>query len=527
MASMLDLFANDNELSQDPSGNRLGAQYEALRSAVSAMGAVVCTLDSRGRLQFVNRAGEQLMGWRQEELAGEDILARIGLINRATSARLLRQIVRSGKAVRPEDAVIRVHNGQTIPVSYILKPILDNRTPAGAILIILDRREQCRLEEQLRQAQKMETVGQLAGGIAHDFNNLLTVITGYGELLHEVVDPAWTAQVGIIIETARRAADLTQHLLKFSRRQGLEPQQIGLNQILGQVDKILRRLIGEHIKLSNRLESGLPLIQADPGQIEQVILNLAINARDAMPQGGQLTITTRLAQVDKFWVGRHSKMEPGQYVLLEVSDTGLGMDEATQQRIFEPFFTTKSQNGGTGLGLATVYSIVKQSNGAIQVVSQPGQGTCFRVYFPPIGGDAPPDRKASLENDTAQGGSETILVVEDLGELRHMIQAILENKGYEVLTAANGVDALKLANAHKGRINLMLTDMVMPEMGGLELSEKFLARHPETKILYISGYTGTVDLDGSTLGVQRDFLQKPFNPAILAQKVRKLLDSRH
>ncbi|MEE8584949.1 MAG: ATP-binding protein, partial [Acidobacteriota bacterium] len=510
----------------DPSGNRLGAQYEALRSAVSALGAAVCTLDSRGRLQYVNRAGEQLLGWRQEELAGEDILARIGLINRATTARLLRQIVRSGKAVRPENAVIRVHNDQTIPVSYILKPILDNRTTAGAILIILDRRERCQLEEQLRQAQKMETVGQLAGGIAHDFNNLLTVITGYGELLREVVDPAWRSQVGIIIETARRAADLTQHLLKFSRRQGLEPQPIGLNQVIGQVDKILRRLIGEHIQLSSRLESGLPRIQADPGQIEQVILNLAVNARDAMPEGGQLTIKTRSAQIDKFWVGRHSKMEPGRYVLLEVSDTGLGMDEATQQRIFEPFFTTKSQNGGTGLGLATVYSIVKQHNGAIQVVSQPGQGTCFRIYFPSIGGDAPPDRIVGLESDAAQGGSETILVVEDLGELRHMIQAILEGKGYEVLTAANGVDALKLANAHNGKINLMLTDMVMPEMGGLELSENFLAQHPETKILYISGYTDTVDLDGSTLGEQRDFLQKPFNPGSLAQKVRQLLDSR-
>ncbi len=526
MASMLDLFANDNELSMDPSGHQLGAQYEALRSAVCALGATVCTLDSRGRLQYVNASGERLLGWRQEELAGEDILARIGLINRANSSQLIRQIARSGKTVRPEAAVIRVHNGQTIPISYILKPILDDRSPAGAILILLDRREQCQLEEQLRQAQKMETVGQLAGGIAHDFNNLLTVITGYGELLREVVNPVWASQVGIIIETARRAADLTQHLLAFSRRQGLKLQPICLNKLVGQVDKILRRLIGEHIQFKNRLESGLPRIEADPGQIEQVILNLVINARDAMPEGGQLTITTRSAQVDKFWVGRHSKMAPGQYVSLEVADTGLGMDEATQQRIFEPFFTTKGKNGGTGLGLATVYSIVNQNNGSIQVVSQPGQGTCFRIYFPPCGTDAPSARLTSLESDSAQGGSETILVVEDLGELRHMIQAVLESKGYEVLTAANGVDALKLAHAHKGTINLMLTDMVMPEMGGLELSEHFLDRHPETKILYISGYTDTVDLDGSSLGVQRDFLQKPFNPANLTQKVRQLLDSR-
>jgi two-component system cell cycle sensor histidine kinase/response regulator CckA len=383
-------------------------------------------------------------------------------------------------------------------------------------------------ENQLRQSQKLEAVGQLAGGIAHDFNNLLTVITGYSDLLLVHLDQGDPTRLKVeeIKKAGERAASLTRQLLAFSRKQVLQPRVLNLNAIVADTEKMLRRLIGEDVGVLTVLDPSLGQTKADPGQIEQVLLNLTVNARDAMPQGGKLTIETSNVYLDNQYARRHIAVRPGNYVMLAVSDTGSGMNAETQAHIFEPFFTTKEQEKGTGLGLSTVYGIVKQSGGHIWVYSEIEKGTTFKVYLPRVDDvpqiDAAPDTLTDLPL-----GRETVLLTEDEHPVRHLARVILEMSGYQVLEAAGGDEAISIYEEHKGQIDLLITDVVMPKMSGPELAQSLETLSPGIKVLYLSGYTDDAIIRHGLLDQGMAFLQKPFTPEALTRKVREVLDSTH
>ena len=382
--------------------------------------------------------------------------------------------------------------------------------------------------EQLRQAQKMEAVGRLAGGVAHDFNNLLTAILGYAELLavRSDLDPSARQNVETIQKAGRQAAAVTHQLLAFSRKQILQPRVIDLNALILDFEKILRRVIGEHIELCNGPRAANARVRADPNQIEQVILNLGVNARDAMPKGGRITIRTANVEFNAAEARRQAPdMEAGPYVLLEVSDTGHGMDDETKTRIFEPFFTTKGPGKGTGLGLSTVYGVVKQSGGTVCVDSMPGAGCTFRVYLPLEAGDLEENRpKTVLPMHKPSRQAETVLVVEDEEIVRELVCAVLTDSGYDVLCAPNGTEGLRMSDEHRGKIALMITDVVMPQMGGLELAREVSARRPETRVLYVSGYSEDDMSEQGILAADLEFLEKPFTPQALTRKVRAVLN---
>jgi PAS domain S-box-containing protein len=382
-----------------------------------------------------------------------------------------------------------------------------------------------RSEEQLRQAQKMEAVGKLAGGIAHDFNNLVTVINGHTALSMRRLgqdDPLYR-KLEVIKEAGDRAASLTRQLLAFSRKQILQPKVLDLNHVIFETNKILQRLIGEDIDLFTRLMPDLGKVKADPGQIEQVLMNISVNARDAMPKGGKLTIETANVEIDGSYASRHLSIRPGRYVMLAVSDTGCGMDAQTQERIFEPFFTTKEVGKGTGLGLSTVYGIVKQSGGSIWVYSEVGQGTTFKIYLPCVDSPAEEFRTSAAETKT-QTGTETVLLVEDEEMVREMTREILQESGYRVIEAKHGPEALLVAGQHLGPIHLMLSDVVMPQMSGRELAEKLTPIRREMKVLYMSGYTDDAIVHHGVLDEGMAFIEKPFTPNALARKLREVLN---
>lgn len=376
--------------------------------------------------------------------------------------------------------------------------------------------------EQLRQSQKMEAVGQLAGGVAHDFNNLLTVITGYSEIGLRRMSPADPMRRNMeeIKKAGDRAASLTRQLLAFSRKQMFQAKVIDLNSVVSDMDKLLRRLIGEDIDLVSLLAPSLRKIKADPGQIEQVLMNLVVNARDAMPRGGKLTIETSNVFLDQT-LKSHPSTKPGRYLLLAVSDTGVGMDAETRKRIFEPFFTTKEVGKGTGLGLATVYGIVTQSGGNIIVYSEPGHGTTFKVYLPVADELAADDVDKKMQE--IPRGQGTILLVEDEDLVRDLAAELLETTGYEVLTAANGVEALRVSTDYMGEIDLLITDVVMPQMGGRELAERLVELRPQTRVLYMSGYTDDAIVRHGVLDDQMSFIQKPFSLDLFALRVSDML----
>jgi PAS domain S-box-containing protein len=392
--------------------------------------------------------------------------------------------------------------------------------------IVEDVTERRRLEEQLRQAQKTEAVGRLAGGVAHDFNNLLTIIIGYSDLLSEKLSAGDGRRLPVeeIKKAADRAASLTRQLLAFSRKQVLQPHILDLKSLLTNVDEMLRRMIGEDIELVTHLPSGLGRVKADPGQIEQVIMNLAVNARDAMPQGGQLTLEAANVELDSSYASSHESVLPGHYVMIAMSDTGIGMDAETQAHIFEPFFTTKGQGKGTGLGLATTYGIVKQSEGHIWVYSEPGKGTTFKVYLPRIDQAVEVIAPTRALVDELSRGSETILLAEDEEAVCSLVRGVLESRGYDVLKTKGANEALEIGERHKKHIHLLLTDVVMPQMSGRELAEHLAPLHPETKVLYMSGYTDSAVVHHGLLDPGTTFLQKPFTPDALTLKVREVLD---
>ena len=478
-----------------------------------------------------NRVVLQSHGFRSvDEIVGKSDFQLPGL-TRAEAASFIRRDREVMERDQPQLGMIEPMTRADGSVVWLETSKLPLHDAHGQVIGVLgtwqDITERRRLEEQLRQSQKMEAVGQLAGGVAHDFNNLLTVILGYSEMLLAML-PGEAEHLRESLEAIRdageRAAALTRQLLAFSRKQVLEPRIVNLNDVVAQAEKLLRRLIRENIVLTTVLAPDLEMVRVDPGQIEQVLMNLAVNARDAMREGGRLTIETRMVEVTAQHVGADAECPPGRYVQLSVTDTGHGMTPEVQARIFEPFFTTKQPGHGTGLGLATVYGIVKQSGGRITVYSEVGFGTALHIFLPAVTGSAVAAVAASDEQ--SHGGAETVLLVEDEQPVRALARQSLERRGYQVLEAGNGREAIEVADSHAGPLHLLITDVVMPEMSGRQLVELLLPRRPGLKVLLMSGYTEDAVVRHGIADAKANFLQKPFTLSGLAKKVRDVLDRR-
>jgi two-component system, cell cycle sensor histidine kinase and response regulator CckA len=495
-----------------------------LRSIAEHSPAGIVTTDIQGRVTYWSPRAEELLGYQSDEMLGRPV-SEVQRGGRAEARSLMRRLRAEGR-IREHEAEIRARDGRWVECRFSLALLRDSSgTEIGTLAILEDTTERKRLEAQLRQAQKMEAIGRLAGGIAHDFNNLLAVIMGHSDLIRSVLrkGDALAHDVEQIRRASERAATLTRQLLAFSRRQFLQPQVIDVNTLVGNLATMLRRLIGEDVRLDLRLDPQAGRVSADPGQLEQVIMNLAVNARDAMPQGGRLTLETAQAMLDRAFVAAHPGSSSGPHVRLSIHDTGCGMSPEVLSHLFEPFFTTKEPGRGTGLGLSTVYGIVKQHRGYIDVTSEPGRGTSFGVYLPRIDARATPERAAPREQPQP-GGHETVLFVEDEVAVRDLVQRVLSNGGYTVLAAGDGAEALGVVEAHAGPIHLVVTDVIMPGMGGPELAARVRARHPAVRLIYVSGYTADQLHAQTELGADAILLAKPFTSQELLRKVREVLD---
>ncbi|GAC1682463.1 MAG: hypothetical protein NVS9B3_00070 [Gemmatimonadaceae bacterium] len=500
----------------------------ALHALVDASPLAILAVDAERRVTLWNAAAESLFGWKAAEVVG----ARLPIVLEPTlgesSSRPMVTALAPGVSeleLRP-----RTKSGVVLDVSLSTGVLRDAAGEAdGFIALVRDVTERKRLEAQLRQAQKMEAVGRLAGGVAHDFNNVLTAIKCYSGLLLQSLGPdsVHGDDVREIERAAGRAAALTGQLLAFSRRQILRRRVVDLNEAVIGLEQMLRRLVREDIALAFRRAGTLGKIFTDPGQMDQVLMNLVVNAADAMPRGGTITVETADAMLDDAYFLRHRvDAAPGPYVMLSVSDTGIGMDAETQAKIFEPFFTTKTGGGpsGTGLGLSTVYGIVKQSNGFVWVYSEVGKGTTFKVFLPREDSLVARDGTDAIAEEQDRG-SETILVAEDDDAIRPLMRRLLERRGYRVLEARHGVQALELAERQQSAIDLLVTDVVMPELGGRELAENLVRATPDLRVLFMSGYTDDVVLRRGLVDVRVPFLQKPFSSSAFARKVREVLDA--
>ena len=494
-------------------------------ATLSGIADGVVVADPDGRVTFLNPVAETLTGWPRADAKGkpsDQVLklltqqAREPIENPVTRALRVRILI-GGQ----QPAILVSRSGSEAPVEHTASPVRDDSGELqGAVLVFRDISKRMQLEQQATHASKMEAVGRLAGGVAGDFNNVLTVVTGYAELLRTEI-PATNPMrrfVDEIIYAGERAAALTRHLLAFSRGATAQPRVLDLNTVISNMEPMLRRLLGQNIELILLSTPGIGRIKADPAQIEQVIVNLATNSRDAMPRGGKLILETANVDVEAT-AGQNIGVKPGPYVMLAVSDTGVGMDTETRSRLFEPFFTTKAPGGGSGLGLATVYGAIKQADGYVTVYSQPNCGTIFEVYLPRV--------KEALEEPARKGsakGSETILLVDDEEGVRKLVFAVLKSHGYDVMEAANGVAALAAYEKNGHKVDMVLTDVVMPQMSGFELGKQLGERSPGLKILYMSGFRDNAT--GAASGdAPRAFLHKPFTPDVLLSKVREVLDN--
>ncbi len=501
---------------------RASEQKFARAFRASPIAITLATLQE-GRFLEVNDGFLRLTGYTREEVIGRRG-SDLNLWENAEERERISALLEKQQEVRDFEARIRRKNGEIADTTMSAEVVEVGGIPC-LLVVSADVTERKLLEAQLRQSQKMEAVGQLAGGVAHDFNNLLGVIIGYSDMLLEELDEKdpRSRKADAILRAAQRASNLTRQLLAFSRKQMLLPKVLDLNQVVADIQSLLGRLIGEHIILQTICDPQLGHVKADPGQIEQVIMNLAVNARDAMPQGGKLIIETANADLDDSYSRTHAPVAPGPYVLLSVSDTGVGMTDAVRARIFEPFFTTKEAGKGTGLGLATVYGIVKQSRGYIWAYSEPGKGAAFKVYLPRVDQPLEQPRVPRAERQQAKPG-ETVLLVEDDAELLDLTAAYLRACGYHVLIARSGTEALQLAAGHAAPIHLLVSDIVLPGLNGLELARQLSSRRSELKILLVSGYSNIEHLDPAVPQGLFELIQKPYRREDLTRRVRALLD---
>jgi PAS domain S-box-containing protein len=486
----------------------------------------IFSVDRAGRIVLANPKAVEMFGYSRDELLGSPIEILLPEGKRQHHTQQRTDYVEHPRT-RPMgigmELAGRRKDGREFPVEVSLSYI-ETEEGLFAIAFVNDISQRKQLEEQLLQARKMDAVGRLAGGVAHDFNNMLTVIEGYNRMILDDLSPIdplrdWAEEIH---RSAERAAALTQQLLAFSRRQIIQPRVMNVNTVVVHTEKMLRRLIGEDVDLNLQLATDTGNIKADPSHIEQAIVNLVVNGRDAMPFGGRMTIETCNVTLDEHYSRSHMGVQPGPFVMIAVTDTGQGMDAETKRRIFEPFFTTKAQGKGTGLGLATVYGTVKQVGGDIWVYSEPGKGTTIKMYFPRVPESV---RTASDEEalpPVAEQG-ETILVVEDEKSVRELTVRILRKLGYSVLVAAGGEEAIQISASYSGKISLLLTDVVMPNMSGRQVADHLLAIRPDLKVLYLSGYTDTTVVHHGVLEKGLDFLPKPFSRDVLAKKIREIL----
>jgi two-component system cell cycle sensor histidine kinase/response regulator CckA len=493
----------------------LERREEHYRSLIEHSLDLISILNVDGTIRYVSPSHERVLGYRLDELVGQNVFA---FIHPDDLAGVKENFTRSEGAASLE-CRFRHKDGSWRMMESFGRNLSHVPGVSGLVVNSRDVTDRKRLEEQLHHSQRLEAVGRLAGGVAHDFNNLLMIITGYSQMLLDGMhagDPV-RADLEQVVKAAERATDLTRQLLAFSRRQVVRPVILNLNSLVHDMDRMLRRVIGEDIELNASFAADLKTVRADPGQIEQVVLNIAVNARDAMPNGGKLTLETANLQLTEELARAHPAQKLGHYVMLSLRDTGFGMDGEVLSRLFEPFFTTKEK--GTGLGLSTSYGIIKQSGGDIWVDSKPGQGTTFRIYLPVAEEAAEPAE--APRGSPVPGGAETILLVEDEDGVRRVVETMLTRHGYNVLSTASCQEAMAFAEGYAGRIHLLITDVVMPGMSGRAMAETLTAQRPETKVLYVSGYGGPIESD-TTSG----FLQKPFTTAELARKIRELFKEK-
>jgi len=501
------------------------SKYQMIVERVAAI-SYIAELGMNGAWRYVSPQIESILGYTQEEwLMDSGKWVRHVHPDDIASVEEAENMCQAGQAFQAEYRLMR-KDGRVIWVSdsaVVIQGADETPLMEGIIVDITERKQ---LESQLQQSRRMEAVGRLAGGIAHDFNNLLTIIKGYTELAMQRKDAteAVRADIERIDDASERAAGLVKQLLAFSRKQVLQPKNLDLNGIVLGLEKLLRRLIGEDIEMKTAVSAGLGTIKADPAQVEQVVMNLVVNARDAMPNGGTMIVETSNIDLDRAYAREHVAMKAGRYVMLAVTDTGMGMSPETVAHIFEPFFTTKSSGKGTGLGLATVYGIVKQSGGYIWVYSEPGKGSTFKVYFPRVDEEAERNYRIPTKVSTKRG-TETLLLVEDDEAVRELADTILSTQGYKVICADGPKKAQEIADKKGKEIDLVLTDVIMPTMSGHELARKLMAKNGKMRVLYMSGYTDNVIAQGGVLEEGLAFLQKPFTPRALVEKVREVLDA--
>jgi two-component system cell cycle sensor histidine kinase/response regulator CckA len=489
----------------------LERREEHYRSLIEHSLDLISILNVDGTIRYVSPSHERVLGYRLDELVGQNVFTFI----HPDDLSGIKESFARGDGAASLESRFRHKDGSWRMLESFGRNLSHVPGVSGLVVNSRDVTDRKRLEEQLHHSQRLEAVGRLAGGVAHDFNNLLMVITGYSQMLLDGMhagDPART-DLEQVVKASERATDLTRQLLAFSRRQVVRPAILSLNVLVHDMDRMLRRVIGEDIELIASFAPDLKTVRADPGQLEQVVLNVAVNARDAMPNGGKLTLETANVQVTEEFTRAHPAPKVGSYAMLSMRDTGFGMDAEVLTRLFEPFFTTKEN--GTGLGLSTSYGIIKQSGGDIWVDSKPGHGTTFRIYLPVA--EEPAEAVEAPRESPALRGAETILLVEDEDGVRRVVETMLKRHGYNVLSSASCSDAMSLAERYAGPIHLLITDVVMPGMSGRTMAESLTALRPETKVLYVSGYGGPLESD-----ISSGFLQKPFTTEELARKIRAL-----